>query len=81
MNGSIEARPEWLGLARDLCRFLAEHGPLDNGHWPLLLDANGNVLRGYESVYVDGFALYALAELFRATGDLNLHFVFSKNFK
>ena len=69
LHNRIEARPEWLGLARDLCRFLAEHGPLDNGHWPLLLDANGNVLRGYESVYVDGFALYALAELFRATGD------------
>ena len=42
---------------------------MEDGHWPLLLDGDGTVLRGYESLYVDGFASYGLAELLRATGD------------
>lgn len=63
----IEKRPEWLRVAKDICNFMTRHGPLDNGHWPLLLDGEGNVLRGYESIYADGFVIYALAELWRAT--------------
>ena len=65
----IEARPEWLKVARDIYAFLIAHGPLDNGHWPLLLDGQGRILRGYESIYVDGFALYGMTELYRATRD------------
>jgi N-acylglucosamine 2-epimerase len=63
----IDRRTEWLQVARNICDFLAANGPLDNGHWPLLLDGDGTILRGYESIYVDGFAIYALAELWRAT--------------
>ena len=63
----IAKRPEWLRVAENICDFLTAHGPLDDGHWPLLLDGEGNVLRGYESIYADGFAIYALAELWRAT--------------
>ena len=68
----IEKRPDWLRLARHIFDFLDAAGPLDDGHWPLLLDAEGRVLRGYESIYVDGFAIYALAELWRATNDPRL---------
>ncbi|HSW47287.1 MAG TPA: AGE family epimerase/isomerase [Phycisphaerae bacterium] len=63
----IDKRSEWLHVARNICDFLTSNGPLDDGHWPLLLDGDGKVLRGYESVYADGFAIYALAELYRAT--------------
>ncbi len=69
LYNTIERRPEWLDRALGIYRFVTAHGPLENGHWPLLLDGDGNVLRGYESLYVDGFAIYGLAELFRATGD------------
>lgn len=62
-------RREWLDRARGIYDFVTSHGPLDDGHWPLLLDGEGRLLRGYESLYVDGFAIYALAELLRATGD------------
>jgi N-acylglucosamine 2-epimerase len=62
-------RREWLDRAWGVYRFVTDHGPLADGHWPLLLDGEGRVLRGYESLYVDGFAVYALAELLRATGD------------
>ncbi len=63
----IAPRPEWLQIATGICDFLTSHGPLDNGHWPLLLDGGGKILREYESIYADGFAIYALAELYRAT--------------
>lgn len=65
----IEPRTEWLDIASAICRFLTGCGALPNGHWPLLLDADGNVKMGYESIYVDGFALYGLVELWRATQD------------
>lgn len=62
-------RQEWLERAQGIYKFVTAHGPLEDGHWPLLLDGDGKLLRGYESLYVDGFALYGLTELLRATGD------------
>jgi N-acylglucosamine 2-epimerase len=62
-------RCEWLDRARGIYEFVTAHGPLEDGHWPLLLDGSGQVQRGYESLYVDGFALYGLTELLRATDD------------
>ncbi len=65
----IEHNPHWLRIARDISHFAVAHGPLPDGHWPLLLDEKGQVTKGYESIYVDGFAIYALTELYRATGE------------
>ncbi|MBP7936094.1 MAG: AGE family epimerase/isomerase [Phycisphaerae bacterium] len=67
-NG-VAHRPEWLNIARGIYRFQVAHGPLANGHWPLLVDGEGRITRGYESIYADGFAIYALVELWRATGE------------
>lgn len=64
--------PRWLDTAQSICRFLLAHGPLDNGHWPMLMDADGQVKRGYESLFNDGFAIYGLVELSRAGGDAKL---------
>jgi N-acylglucosamine 2-epimerase len=69
LYNAVEPRQQWLDRALGIYRFVTSHGPLENGHWPLLLDGDGNVLRGYESLYVDGFALYGLTELYRATAD------------
>ena len=69
LYNTIEPRQEWLDIARGIYKFVTTHGPLDDGHWPLLLDGDGMILQGYSSLYVDGFALYGLAELLRATGD------------
>jgi N-acylglucosamine 2-epimerase len=69
LYNSIEARPQWLEVAQGIYKFAAAHGPLEDGHWPLLLDGNGTVQNGYSSLYVDGFALYGLTELYRATRD------------
>jgi N-acylglucosamine 2-epimerase len=65
----IEQRSEWLDVGTNICRFLTTHGTLPNGHWPLLLGEDGTVKMGYESIYADGFALYGLVELWRATKD------------
>jgi N-acylglucosamine 2-epimerase len=63
---AIEPRPEWKDAAWRIYEFVSAH-PLADGHWPLLLDGDGNVKRGYESIATDGFALYGLVELWRAT--------------
>lgn len=65
----IEPRPEWLKVARGIHDFVTAHGPLEDGHWPLLLNGDGELKRGFESIYVDGFAIYALVELWQATHD------------
>ena len=73
LYNSVERRPEWLEIARRIHAFVTAHGPLPNGHWPLLLDGDGKLLRGFDSIYVDGFAIYGLAELYRATQDAPVH--------
>lgn len=70
---TLDRNPVWLERARGIAAFCLRHGWLESEQgWALLLDADGRVLRGYESVYVDGFALYGLIELYRATGDAGI---------
>jgi N-acylglucosamine 2-epimerase len=67
LYNTVEQRSQWLKTAEGICAFLTEHGPLEDGHWPLLMDGEGKVQRGFESVYNDGFAIYGLVELWRAS--------------
>ncbi len=39
----IEQRPEWLETAKGIYDFVTAHGPLEDGHWPLLLDGDGQL--------------------------------------
>lgn len=67
---SLDRDPQWLAHARDLAEFCLRHGWIEAEQgWALLLAQDGSVLKGNESIYTDGFAVYALAELFRATGE------------
>ena len=67
---TIEPRDDWLCLARSIARFVIDHGWLpEQQGWALCLDADGRVLRGHESLYVDGFAIYGLTQLAAATGE------------
>jgi N-acylglucosamine 2-epimerase len=65
---SIESRKEWLDIAHGIYNLMLSQGPLADGHWPLLVNEDGVVERGYESIYTDGFAIYGLVEYWRATG-------------
>lgn len=64
----IERRPEWLAVAEGLFRFLARCGRDENGYWVFLLDEEGAVLKGPESIVTDAFAILGLVEFHRATG-------------
>lgn len=60
--------PEWLRLARHIAHFCMRYGWDDRARgWSLLLADDGSVLRGCDSLYVDVFATYGLAELSLAT--------------
>src|SRR5687767_5956599 len=66
----IERRPEWLEAARHIFAFVTRHGWDEReGGWVLVLDGDGRVLRGHESVYTDGFAISGAAAFSRASGD------------
>lgn len=67
---TLERDRVWLERARGIADFCLAHGWLEKEQgWALLLDGAGRVLRGYESIYTDAFAVYGLGELYRATGE------------
>jgi len=65
----IAPRPEWQEAAEIIYRFAARYGRDENGRTVFSLERDGRVKEGYTSIYADGFALYALAEYVRMTGD------------
>ncbi|MCF3649415.1 AGE family epimerase/isomerase [Synoicihabitans lomoniglobus] len=67
---SLDRDPKWLERARRVAAFSCQYGWLsEEKGWALLLDESGAVKRGYESVYVDAFAVYGLTELAVASGE------------
>ena len=64
----IEKRPEWLDIAWHIYDFVKRHGRDQEGRWVFAVDKDGRVLQGANSIYADGFAIYGLTELARATG-------------
>lgn len=67
---TIESDPKWRDRALCIARFCSAHGWLeDEQGWALLVGRTGEVKRGYESIYVDAFAVYGMVELAAATGD------------
>lgn len=56
----------YLSLAEQICRFACTHGWNGNS-WRLCVSGDGAPLRDAESIYVDAFAMYGLAEFARAT--------------
>jgi len=65
---SFGKEPRWLVLAEQIAEFAIRHGWDENGGgWCSVVGADGNVKEGPTSIYSAGFALYGLAELYRAT--------------
>ena len=69
LYNEIEPRQEWLDTARHIFSFARQHGRDEEGRWVFAVDASGNMIQGATSIYADGFAIYGLTELARATGD------------
>ena len=69
LYNQIEPRSEWLDAANQIFAFAKEHGRDPQGRWLFAVDADGRVLQGATSIYADGFAIYGLTELARATGN------------
>ena len=65
----VEPRQEWLDVALHIYDFVRRHGRDEQGRWVFAVDQNGRVLQGADSIFADGFAIYGLTELARATGD------------
>ncbi|MBL9215586.1 MAG: AGE family epimerase/isomerase, partial [Opitutaceae bacterium] len=70
IHRSLGHDPRWRERARRVIDFCARTGWDEKaGGWALLLDRSGRILRGQESIYSDGFAIYGLVEFHQATGD------------
>ncbi len=72
LHNRIEPRQEWLGVALHVYDFVRRYGRDDQGRWVFAVDQNGRVLQGADSIFADGFAIYGLTELARATGDASV---------
>jgi len=70
LHNRVDRDPRWLRHARGIADFCLRHGWDESAAgWALTVAQDGKILRGCESIYTDGFAVYGLAELYRATGD------------
>lgn len=69
LYGRVEAREEWKAFADHIFAYLLTHGRDQNGHWMYRLDAQGNIVEGDISIYVDAFVLNGLTEYHLATGN------------
>ncbi len=69
LYNKLEPRQEWLDVARHIFDFVKRYGRDEQGQWVFCVDKSGRILQGATSIYADGFALYGLTELARATGD------------
>lgn len=69
LYNKIERRQEWLDVAWHVYNFASKYGRDDQGRWVFAVDKEGRILQGATSIFADGFALYGLAELARATHD------------
>ncbi|MGH7995985.1 MAG: AGE family epimerase/isomerase [Opitutaceae bacterium] len=68
-RGFRPASPDWLEAARRIAGFALRHGWDDRAQGcRLLVGGDGEPLRGCESLYVDGFAIYGLTEYALASG-------------
>ncbi|MES2694576.1 MAG: AGE family epimerase/isomerase [Verrucomicrobiota bacterium] len=65
---TLDPDPRWLRHALHIAEFATRHA-WDGTHWALLVNREGKVLRGHESIYVHAFAVYGLVELFKASGN------------
>lgn len=64
LYNSVEADEKWLRLAMHVYEFTAKFGWNEQvGGWNLCLTHDGKVIRGYDSIYVDAFAIDGLVEL------------------
>lgn len=61
--------PKWLELATPIARMLQQFGRTEQGEWYFSIQADGTPAMAPQSLYVDGFCIYGLAEYARATGD------------
>lgn len=65
----IDRRPLWLDVARHIYQFVRRCGRDEAGRWVFAVDRHGRVIEGATSIFTDGFAIYGLTELARATGE------------
>lgn len=69
LYNKIEPKQEWLDVARHIFNFAKQYGRDEKGQWVFCVDKEGSILQGATSIYADGFAIYGLTELAKATGD------------
>ena len=55
-------------MAEHIFSFVKGCGRDDQEQWVFCVDKNGNITQGATSIYADGFAIYGLTELAKATG-------------
>lgn len=73
LYNTIDRDLQWLELAGSIFDFVQSHAWIEEDKvWALCTNGDGNIVRGNESIYVDGFALYGMAELYRAKPDPEL---------
>jgi len=78
LYNKVDKKQKWLDIAWNIYRFSEKYGRDKEGRWYFAVDEEGQPIEGTTSIFTEGFAVYGLVELARATGekeplDLALH--------
>ena len=65
----LEAKPEWLDIARHGAEFLAQYGRDESGNWYFALDKTGQPLVQPYNIFSDCFAAMAFSQYAIASGE------------
>jgi N-acylglucosamine 2-epimerase len=65
----IDRRSRYLDVANNIFSYLLEHGRDREGEWVYRVDQFGRTIEGPISWFTAGFAIYGLAEYYRASGE------------
>lgn len=69
LYNQVEARPEWLDMARHGANFLEKWGRAADGSWYFSLTRDGKPLIQPYNIFSDCFATMAFGQLYKATGE------------
>ena len=65
----VEAKQEWLDIARMGAEFLLKHGMDETGKFYFAFDRAGNALKKPSNIFSDCFAILGFAQFYHASGD------------
>ncbi len=69
LYNTVSPKEKWLKIATNIFQLIDKFGRDENGQWVFRISNQGEILEGPTSIFVDGFIIIGLIELYKANPD------------